>query len=321
MQFIALDSPDFHTQRRKDLMKKYPAELRELMGNYPGTAGWALFCVAAHFTIATLLKDQPWWALLTTAWLVGAFLSHALYVFIHEATHNLIFKGSSANRMIAMICDFPLIFPGSMAFRRYHLMHHTKMGQVDFDADICSETEAKLVGNCPVRKTVWMLFLGISQALRPMKLKEKSFFDRWILLNLVVQILVVGTTVHFLGWGSVVYLLAANIFGLGLHPLGARWIAEHYVTTPGQETYSYYGPMNKVAFNVGYHIEHHDLMTIPWVNLPKLKKIAPEFYASTAHYRSYTALLVRFITDRNLHLFSRITRETEDGSLKKVAAS
>ena len=62
-------------------------------------------------------------------------------------------------------------------------------------------------------------------------------------------------------------MLLSFVFSIGLHPVGARWIQEHYLIAPPQETYSYYGPLNKVAFNVGYHNEHHDFSFVPWNNL------------------------------------------------------
>ena len=93
------------------------------------------------------------------------------------------------------------------------------------------------------------------------------------------------------------YLVVSTVFAIGLHPLGARWIQEHFALAPGQETYSYYGPLNKVSFNVGYHNEHHDIVTIPWSRLPQVRRIAPEFYDGLHAYTSWTALLVRFLRD------------------------
>ncbi len=65
--------------------------------------------------------------------------------------------------------------------------------------------------------------------------------------------------VYFCGWPGFLYLAFSFFFSIGLHPVGARWIQEHYTNDPEQETYSYYGPINRLALNMGYHNEHHDL--------------------------------------------------------------
>ena len=91
---------------------------------------------------------------------------------------------------------------------------------------------------------------------------------------------------------------------MGLHPLGARWIQEHYTLDTGQETRSYYGPINILSLNVGYHNEHHDLPSVPWNRLPKLTDAAPEFYRDLRCVRSLSGLLVEFLTDRRYSLAS-----------------
>jgi sphingolipid delta-4 desaturase len=95
---------------------------------------------------------------------------------------------------------------------------------------------------------------------------------------------------------------------IGLHPLGARWVQEHYVFFPGQSTSSYYGVANRLALNIGYHNEHHDFPSVPWNRLPALRKAAPEAYDSLQSHRSYTRVLVQFLFDPEISLFSRQVR-------------
>ena len=114
------------------------------------------------------------------------------------------------------------------------------------------------------------------------------------------------------------YLFLSLIFAGGLHPTSGHFISEHYVFEEGQETYSYYGPLNLVTFNVGYHNEHHDFPRIPGSRLPELRKIAPEFYDNLHSYKSWVAVNWRFLTDKNITLYSRTKRENQE--LKKANA-
>ena len=136
--------------------------------------------------------------------------------------------------------------------------------------------------------------------------------DGWTLINIVIQIACMAAFGLLAGGAPFKYLVASTVFAIGFHPLGARWIQEHFALVPDQETYSYYGPLNKVSFNVGYHNEHHDLVTIPWSRLPQIRRIAPEFYDGLHSYDSWTALLVRFVRDRDITLFRYIVRPGRD---------
>jgi sphingolipid delta-4 desaturase len=72
----------------------------------------------------------------------------------------------------------------------------------------------------------------------------KQWIFSWYAMNYGIQFLVIGAMIYFLGINPVIYLAVSVLLGGSLHPMAGHFIAEHYVTAPGQETYSYYGPLN-----------------------------------------------------------------------------
>ena len=133
-------------------------------------------------------------------------------------------------------------------------------------------------------------------------------WNRWIFINLICALAYDVAIVHFCGWAGLFYLLCSFSFSIGLHPVGARWIQEHYTNDPDQETYSYYGPINRICLNMGYHNEHHDFPTVPWNNLPRLRALAPEYYDTLQCHHSWSGLLFQFIFDPEYTLFCRVER-------------
>jgi sphingolipid delta-4 desaturase len=310
--FVYSDKPEPHKQRTKDILAAHP-EVRELISRNPFSAVLILIIVGMQITIAILLAEQAWWVALIVAWLVGAFANHTLFVLIHECAHNLIFKKRAWNIIFGIICDIPIALPSSVSFRSYHLKHHSFQGVYELDADLASKWEAKLVGNSMIGKAFWEVLFPIFQGLRPIRLKEINFMNVWTIINWIVVFGFDIFIIYTFGWVSFLYFAASFAFSVGFHPLGARWIQEHFLTAPPQETYSYYGPLNIVALNVGYHNEHHDFQSVPWNKLPKIKALAPEFYDNLVSHKSWTKLWLRFLFDSELSLFSRVVRRNRGG--------
>jgi sphingolipid delta-4 desaturase len=307
--YIHAQVPEPHRTRRRQILASHP-EVQALAGPARYSALFIVAIVLFQIAAAVALRHAPWWLLLVAAYAVGAVANHALLVLIHECTHNLVWKGSRGNRILAILANVPIIFPAAMSFRTFHLLHHKYQGDLDYDADLPGPTEARVVGNSSLRKTIWLLFFfAVEGIVRPFRLKRKvQVIEAWSIANTLVMVVVATGVVLLAGWTGLLYLVLSTIFGVGLHPVGARWIQEHFVMRVGQETYSYYGPWNRVAFNVGYHNEHHDLMTVPWSRLPRIKAIAPEFYEDLYAHRSWTKLLFRFLFDPELTLHSRVVR-------------
>lgn len=296
-----------HHDRTVAILKQHPS-VRRLVGHNPYTFLFIAGLVAVQVGIAAWASGRAWWVAVFTAYVAGAFLTHGLYVLMHECNHNLVFRRRRLNSVAGIVANLPSVLPSSVSFQRYHLKHHAFQGVYELDGDLPSRWEARLVGHSALGKALWMLLFPVSLALRPAHLREMKHVCVWTVANFVALAAFDAAIYALFGPKALLYLFASMWFALGLHPVGARWIQEHYVFHPPQETYSYYGPLNRVAFNIGYHNEHHDFPTVPWNRVPQVRAIAREWYDGLAAHTSWSRLLWRFIFDPTISLHSRVDR-------------
>lgn len=192
-------------------------------------------------------------------------------------------------------------------FKRYHREHHKFQGEKDVDSDIPTEVEGRVVTNM-FAKIIWVFCQPLFYALRPVLATPKKPG----VLEAVNYAIVFGFDFAIYSlWGAkaCAYLPISTLLGMGLHPMAGHFIAEHYMFIKGQETYSYYGPLNWFSYNVGYHNEHHDFPNIAGFRLPELRAMAPEYYDNLPHHSSWAKIIYEYITDPSVGPFSRVQRE------------
>lgn len=150
------------------------------------------------------------------------------------------------------------------------------------------------------------------------------------LLNILIQVLFDAALVRFASGRALAYLILSSFLAGSLHPCAGHFIAEHYVfggnaslqntissDIPIPETFSYYGALNMLTYNVGLHNEHHDFPAVPWSRLPALHEIAKEFYADLPRTESWVGTIWNFVWDKEVGLSCRVKRK-EGG--RKVGA-
>lgn len=304
-KFSYTTSRELHSERRRKILEKYP----EIIRLYGYDVRSAVFCVGTIlfqlFMAFWVSEMESFPALLALTYAVSGTLNHSLLLAMHEVTHDLFFKQRWANQLLAVLANLPMGVPASNTFRVYHAEHHSGMGEEGVDTDIPTEFEAWLFRGVAGRM-VWLVLQPVFYAVRPMLMRPKrKSFGTW--LAIVLQVSFDILVLVFLGWKSFMYLFGGTLLGTGLHPLSGHFVAEHFEFVKGQETYSYYGPLNWLTYNVGYHNEHHDFPKIPGSRLPKVKEIAAEFYSMPC-YTSWTKVIMDFIIGRNMNLYGRVKR-------------
>ncbi|KXG52519.1 Fatty acid desaturase, type 1 [Penicillium griseofulvum] len=326
-----------HRSRRQAIIKAHP-EVTKLCGPEPLTKWVVLGVVSLQLTCAYLLRNTSMldWRFLATAYVIGATCNQNLFLAIHEISHNLAFRSAFANRLLAIFANIPIGVPYSAAFRPYHLTHHKSLGVTGLDTDLPTAVEAFLLDSV-LGKTFFCTFQILFYALRPMFIYSPPF-THIHLLNIVIQVGFDYGLTKLCG-GSlqpVLYFIMSSFLAGSLHPCAGHFIAEHYFfsnvegggtesltelknnekskaphpldSLPPPETYSYYGPLNILTYNVGLHNEHHDFPAIPWTKLYKLHEIASEFYEPLPCHRSWVWVIWTFILDKNVGPWCRVKR-------------
>ncbi len=284
----------WHAQRRKAILLAHP-EVKRLYGHDPISAIWVAGLVVLQVGATVYAERLSWPVLLTLAYVVGAFPAHALGMLIHEAGHNLIFKRTWANKLIAVVANFPLGAPAAFEFRTQHAKHHRHLGDVDGkDTQAPTRHEARVIGGSALAKLVSFTFGRFYFKSRP---ENHVPFDRWVALNWATCITWGAIVLYFFGVKAFAFGLVSAMAAFGPHPIGARRLSEHLTGRRGQPTNSYYGPMNHIAVDVGYHVEHHDFPNVSWRRLRALHNMAPEFY-ELWHVKSWTWLMIAYVIDK-----------------------
>lgn len=321
---------DYHThsRRRALILAKYP-QIRRLMV-YDPVFKWKVLATVGIQMISFLFLSwvHSFWVLFLAAYFFGGVINHSLTLAIHDISHNQAYGYGRpfANRLFGMVANLPLGFPMSVTFRKYHADHHTFLGK-QADTDLPTEWEGRFF-NTSLRKILWLILNPLFYALRPVIISPKPVEVAEV-LNVVVQLSFDYVVYRYLGLHILLYMFLGSLVCMGLHPIAGHFLTEHYVffyendyldklrihqkelsdklLVP--ETFSYYGPLNAITWNVGYHVEHHDFPNIPSSLLPEVRRIAAEFYEPLCYHTSWTKALLRYIVDPRMGPFARIRRK------------
>lgn len=301
--------PEPHRARRRALRAKYPG-ISSLFGYDRRTIAVTLAVAAVHLGLAAAVaaRGSVGW-LLVAAYTFGAIGSHWLGQSIHETSHQLAARTRLANRALAWFANAPMVLPIAETFHRYHLEHHAHLGTVGRDSDLPLPVELDLIGTCPLAKLAWLAVYPLVYFARGARSARRP--SQAEVANVVFMVFINLALWKALGPLGLAYLALSTFFGHGLHPVAAHFIHEHYLFAGRQETSSYYGPLNLVTFNVGFHVEHHDFMNIPGWRLPAYRALVEPEYRGLVSHTSWTCVLSEFIARADLGPASRLVRRQQ----------
>jgi sphingolipid delta-4 desaturase len=322
----------YHQERKKAILAKYP-QVRELCKpDWKMTLPFTWAYMAAHLTLSYLISkyDVAWWAVVVLSYTFGCWFAFVLQACGHEGVHGNVFKSYTLNRIHGYFAFMPLwILPFENFWNPEHLHHHTIV--VDKALRWGPRTSSKFVkiflpltgvfvvqcyltiqamilfAICLVSCVMYVLRLRSTPLPQSFFLKPFSQFPSMISFSFMFFCLT--STLFWTSWYSVVgikgvaYMLLGSCWSNGLSPLGMRNVQEHLVKVKNQPTYSvYYSDAFEwlhpfLSLNINYHMEHHDFSNMPWNKLPKLRRIAPEFYENMNNYHSYLQVWREYLFD------------------------
>ena len=285
----------WHVTRNRQILADHP-EIKQYFGNYPLSVVPILLLVVFQWFCAWLVRDLAWWQIGLVALFWGQFVLHSLSVFIHEAAHNLVLKGKLGNAFTLFLIELgTLSFGKSLTYVGKHgKSHHKHLNDYQQDYEWFDRQQAHF----RTHNSYWRIAEAILHLLPGGVVITDLIMDRLVpaesrqiqTINqpLWLQVLLIGTSVslYALAWYAISWQASLYLFW-SLTLMVGNWgvtfkgqsIAEHHIYQDGK-TYSTYSWTNLPFFNTGFHDEHHTFANIPWIHLPKVKRIAPEYFTN-----------------------------------------
>lgn len=311
-----------HIRIRDQALAQNP-RLRGLAGTNPWTACIVPLLLVLHWGTAALVAQSGSITVgFAVALFVGQLLMHSAGTLVHETAHRLIFRGRLSKLALDLGLEIVLASYGRQLTYQYEHVtsHHAHLGDYagDYEFEDACHARARRsmrLNNPALNRILTVITLllhalplgflvsdivvprllrlwsgkGIRDSRRHVKARQVPPALR--LLFALVSVLSNATLAYLFGWLALLYhVWALSLFlgKLGVTNLGQS-LSEHEGDNEQHPTYSYYGPLNTILLNTGYHNEHHTFPNVPWNHLPRLKAAAPNIF-SRENPKGYVAL-------------------------------
>jgi len=260
--------------------------------------------------VIALMAALGWFAWTTGSWVVEwaayialGYLWMSMVTFMHDATHNSLFRSRALNWVFGIVTMIP-IFASFIAFKEDHLQHH-RFNRSPRDPDAFTMGKRGVLDF--LLFYAYLLIGGVLSFLHFNFLYPFGHFDArqwavhlfetalkiatyWLVLDAAADHGVLGKALALWLWPILFFSLFNSM----------RFIAEHYGTPwdAGQMSGSRTVISNPVQSffwnNINWHIGHHVYPNVPWYNLIELHRLLePQIAASGALVdRSYLGVYI-----------------------------
>ena len=328
----------WHNDRRNAMLRTHP-EIKRLYGKTSWTLAVNLTALSLQGVMVWIVAALPGAWVLPLAFFVGAIFQGLQAAPPHEYGHRLAVRSRAFNFVLLRLGSLLSLVRWASFFDNVHTGHHGAQGShaknefgesVDCDIPLFSylnlpaegppgpvnavrrylRSNARIVGLFVMlytRYAVWDY-----RALRSLVRGETMrVVYRDSLIDGALKLAAFSLVFLFFGAKPIAYLLLCDMFAMGFlgHPYLAFWVTQHhtnellspkeFVATGGVAGRLY----NLLILNQGHHCEHHDFPQIPWTRLPRVARLAPEFYPHVPASRTWYNVLASYYgqTDRAFH--------------------
>ena len=291
--------------------------------------------LSAMVALTWLAWTTPSAALKWVAYVGIGYLWMGMVTFMHDGTHNTLFRTRWANLAFGIVCMLPLM-ASFIAFKEDHLEHHRynrsprdpdaftmgKRGVLDFVLFY-----AYIIGGA-LLSFIHFNFIYPVQRFGPKQWAIHLFETAlkiacyWALIAWAMRNGVLGKTLE-------VWLVPVFIFSVFN---SIRFLAEHYETpwNEGQRVGSRTTISNPVQRffwnNINWHIGHHVYPAVPWYNLEELHELMrPTIEARGAVVdKSYTGVFLKALVrgpETEERLLARLAERREAAAKVAISAT